>query len=270
MRKAYLDTTIIANILLKTGELRKASLEALKRFESTELPLYAIKEFKAGALRNFVYIHNKLQTLGSYSATLTALQKLSLTPQRYKTSTSLEALAEAHKSMAHAIPATFIEKYGEDAKMDKVLCDEARLAIKVNIFKAWKRRHKVAQKTVCLLPCYEEVEPYMKRDLIEVKPVQCKKGKPCEIERLLKKNPESLLAMWEAIKDSDKPEDKRRAKVLKNMYRNPKRPIEDKDCRYIGDAVFAFLAPEGATILTTNERDHKPLAEALGKKVETP
>lgn len=54
------------------------------------------------------------------------------------------------------------------------------------------------------------------------------------------------------------------------MYRNPKRPIEDKDCRSLGDAVFAFLAPDGATILTTNERDHKPLAEALGKKVETP
>nr|WP_320192248.1 hypothetical protein [uncultured Desulfobacter sp.] len=270
MSKAYLDTTILANILLKTGALRDTALKALKRFDHTELPTYAIKEFKAGALRNFVYIHNKLQTLGSYSETMMALQKLSLTPQRYKTATSIEAIAAAHKSMADVTPTRLLEKYGENASHDKILCDEIRLAIKVAIFKAWKRRHRVANKTVCPLPCYEEVEPYIKRGLIEIKPVQCKKGIPCEIEKILKTNPDHLIAMWESIKDSDKTENKKRAQVLKKLFRNPKRSIDEKDCRYLGDAVFVFLAPENGTILTTNERDHKPLADAIGKKVETP
>ena len=34
--------------------------------------------------------------------------------------------------------------------------------------------------------------------------------------------------------------------------------------------MFAFFCPIDAVVLTTNIKDHKPLAEALGKKAQTP
>jgi len=34
--------------------------------------------------------------------------------------------------------------------------------------------------------------------------------------------------------------------------------------------VFAFFAPKDATIVTTNIRDHRPLAAALGKTALSP
>jgi hypothetical protein len=38
----------------------------------------------------------------------------------------------------------------------------------------------------------------------------------------------------------------------------------------LGDAVFALLAPHDFVILTTNLKDHEPLASALGKTAQLP
>ena len=58
--------------------------------------------------------------------------------------------------------------------------------------------------------------------------------------------------------------------VLSDLIRNPKRPMTQQMCRDLGDAFFALFAPDNAVILTTNRKDHEPLAHALGKKVESP
>ena len=44
--------------------------------------------------------------------------------------------------------------------------------------------------------------------------------------------------------------------------------MSDKTCRDLGDAVYAFFAPPDSVVLTTNIRDHRPLAEALGKQAK--
>jgi hypothetical protein len=43
-----------------------------------------------------------------------------------------------------------------------------------------------------------------------------------------------------------------------------------KDCQALGDAYFAFFAPDDADILTTNLKDHCPLAESIGKTAVGP
>ena len=68
-----------------------------------------------------------------------------------------------------------------------------------------------------------------------------------------------------------KPENQRRRKVLKEMYRIPKRyVVTNQACRDLGDAIFALFAPADSTVLTTNLKDHLPLAQALGKTATEP
>jgi hypothetical protein len=75
--------------------------------------------------------------------------------------------------------------------------------------------------------------------------------------------------MRNAIKKQPiKRENTRRLQVLKTLLNQ--RPLTKKDCRDLGDAYFAFFAPESTDILTTNRRDHEPLAGALGKRVVCP
>ena len=270
MNKAIVDTTILTDVLLNSGEVRIQAKRALDFFDQTFLPVYAIKEFKSGPLKNFTWFHNKLATVGSYKKALEALHAMSRTPRQYTTSTAIQALKEASGSIGKQCPAILTKKYGENASLDKIWCDELRLALKVAIFRSWKKRRQISTDIIQPLPCYREVAPYEKRGLIELEPKECIKSGDCTMASLMKTRPDELRSMREAIVDSDKPENKRRAKVLRQLYRTPKLPIEDKDCRILGDAVFVFLATKDAVILTTNISDHVPLAKAVGKRAFSP
>jgi hypothetical protein len=270
LNKAIVDTTILTDVLLNSGEARTWAKKALDYFDQTFLPVYAIKEFKSGPLKNFVWMHNKLATVGSYEKALEALQAMSRTPKRYTTSTAIQALKEASRSIGKLCPAILAKKYGENVSLDKILCDELRIALKVVIFRSWKRRRQISTDIIQPLPCYKEVIPYEKRGLIELEPKECTKSGDCAMASLLKTRPDELRLMREAIVNSDKPENKRRAKVLRHLYRTPKLQIEDKDCRSLGDAIFVFLANKDTVILTTNISDHVPMANALGKRALSP
>jgi hypothetical protein len=66
MNEAYVETTILANILLKPGSQKQAKSQAgLERYEKTLLPVYSIKELKAGPLEHYAYFHDKLVTTKS-------------------------------------------------------------------------------------------------------------------------------------------------------------------------------------------------------------
>lgn len=270
MDKAIVDTTVLTDILLNSGDVKISALKALNSYRETFLPVYAIKEFKAGPLKNFVWIHNKLVITGSYEKSIDWLHRMSRTPQRYTTSTALQAFREASGSIGKQTPIDLIKKYGETASIDKILCDEFRLSLKFAIFSAWKKRRKITTDIINPLPCYREVAPYEKRELIELDPKVCIPKNECAMAKLLKSKPEELRKMRDAIIDSDKTENKRRAKILRQLYRKPSAPLQDKECRNLGDAIFVFLAPPDAVILTTNIRDHRPLAEAIGKIAISP
>jgi hypothetical protein len=270
MNKAFIDTTVLTDALIKTGEARKSALDALKIFSQTELPVFAIKEFKAGPIKNFAWMHNKLVILGSCEKALAALQRMSRTPRRYTTSTAIEALKEAAGSISKQTMGGLSKKYGETASPDRVLCDEFRLSIRTAISKAWKKRRSVTTNVVLPLLCYREIPPFEKRGLIEYEPIKCDPPWECSLAPLLRGKLDELRRMREAIKDSPKLENSRRSKTLRQIYRKPKEQVHEGVCRDLGDAIFVLFAPLDSIILTTNLDGYKPLAEALGKIVKSP
>ena len=268
MSKAFVDTTILTDVLLKPGEKREAAQKTLRQFEVTELPVYAIKEFKAGPLTHYVYIHNKLDQTGSFRRTIDAIQKLNYYQQR-KASTALEALSAAMDSFGGRTLPELEERYGDKASHDRVTCDLHRLALRTLIVKAWKRRRSVTSRVVVPLKCYFEVEPKMKRGKIELTNKSCHVDPECCLADMLRSRPNALKKLLQATEDLETKESRLTAKALRKVQKS-RVVISDQDCRDIGDAIFAFFAPDDAVILTTNIKDHKPLAEALNKIAETP
>jgi hypothetical protein len=270
MSKAFLDTTILTDLLLKPGPSATAAKAAVARFTTTQLPVYAIREFKGGPLANFVWFHNKVvQT--SYEDALASLQALSRTLRRYMTSTAIEALRFCAFSTQRERLGELTSRYGEKAQMTSVLRDQYRLALKTAILKAWKKRRSVAAEVVEPLACYREVEPKQVKDLLDLKPTKCFPERECCLAVRMRASIDQLQKLKEAT-DAQAPNNERirRSRALGHFLRVPKRPVSESLCRDLGDAMFAFLAPADATILTTNLKDHGPLAEALGKRAEKP
>lgn len=272
MAKAYVDTTVLTDALLKVGPLNAAATAAIQSFTETQLPVYAIKEFKAGPLTHFVYFHNKLVETNSYVTALQSLARLAATPQRAKLATSIEALATAENDIAAELSQEVQSKYGASSEPDRVQCDVHRLALKRRIFNSWRNRRGVTTSIVLPLSCYAETGPVESRNgLIGLPNRVCPKGADCCLRAELIKEPDALQKLRNAIDSQDpKRENQKRAQVLRKLKRTPDRPISDNECRNLGDAVFAFFAPADAKILTTNVKDHEPLAQALGKSVQKP
>jgi hypothetical protein len=267
--KAFVDTTILTDVLLKPSEKGKIAKENLAKFKETLLPVYAIKEFKAGPLYYFAWIHNKFATTGSFTNSYAALHAMSRTPRRYTTSTALEALKEAAEVILKngVTNQSLVEKYGAKSSLDATLSDMFRLSIKTSILKSWKRRNNVATKTIQPLSCYEEKEPFENKGLMEVSPTKCKPKKECCLAPELRNKNQELKILVETIKQlPGKTENDRRHKVLHEISRKPRDPISETYCRGLGDAYFALFCPDDAVILSTNIKDHQPLAQALGKE----
>ena len=251
MPKAYLDTTILTDALLKPGAAGQAARAAIKRFAITELPVYAIKEFKAGPLQNFAWIHNKLVGTRSFAAALDLLHGMSRTPRRYTTSTAIEALREAASSIGRKTNAELAQRYGQTATLDRMLYDEFRLAIRMLIERAWRKRRKVSTHVVQPLSCYPEATPHDERGLVVLDPCKCRIDGECCMAAALKAKPELLRKLRDAtLAGGEGQETKRRAKALRNLYRSPKQGLTEDACRALGDAIIVFFAPNDATILT--------------------
>ncbi len=138
--------------------------------------------------------------------------------------------------------------------------------------RSWRKRRKVTTEVIQDLECYTEAPPRVQKDgLFDLKPQQCDPEHECSLAAQLKARPEMLKALRDAIpENSIRREDRERRAVLKQLIRNSKSPLDRESCCKLGDAIFAFFCPETAVVLTTNLRDHKPLAEALGKNAEAP
>ncbi len=270
MSKAFIDTTVLTDFLLKSGAVREAARRAIAGFSHTSIPVYAIKEFKAGPFRNFIWMHNKLASSKSYSVALDALHRMSRTPKKYTTSTAIEALRDASGSIGKKTSQEVLSKYGPNESLDQIYCDELRLVLKTVIFKAWSKRRAVTDEVVAPLLCYREVKPSERRGLIEIGKTTCEKNEPCSILSYIRENLSSANLVKDSLKGSDKLESQRRHKVLREVCRKSNYLLDEKECRYLGDAVFVLLAPDDSSILTTNISDFKTMADAVGKKVVTP
>ena len=263
--KAYLDTTIVTDLLLKTQAVRAKASAEVERYSESLLPDYAIKEFRYGPLQHFIWFHNKLAAHRSLEAAYKSLHALSRTPQRNKISTALEALQSAHSTVASATPMALAEKYGA-LSMDEVQAEELRINLKVIIYRAWRSRNSLASKNVDRLECFIQGDIEEKRGQLDIRANKCSGIDMCSVQKRMVAKLEDVETLRNAVLACPpKPENERRAKALKEISRKPKNPITEKHCRALGDAVFAFCAPSDAVILTSNIIDHEPLAKSLGK-----
>ncbi len=260
---------MLADALLKPGPRADAARSAIRRYDESLLPVYSIKEFKAGPLAHYVWFHGKLVTTGSWEKTLTQLRKTAMSPFRTRwVSTALEALeATSYKDRAITL-GHLVDKYGALATDDVVRCDRYRLSLRRIIMRAWKKRRQLTSVVVDELSCYREDDVVEERGLIELGEVDCCPKDECCLAADLRGHPESLKKMKAAIAaQPPKKENTKRVQVLRSLTRGKLTP---KQCRYLGDAVFAHFCPPDAVILTTNITDLRPLAESLGKKAEVP
>jgi hypothetical protein len=262
---------VLADALLKPGPRANAAKSALRRYNESLLPVYSIKEFKAGPLSHYVWLHGKLVTTRSWEKTLAQLRKTAMSPfGRRKVSTALEALeAAAHKNRS-TTQAHLVKKHGAVATDDAVLCDRYRFSLRSIIMRAWKKRRQLTSAVVGELNCYTEGDVVEERGLIELGEVDCCPKDECCLAAELRRHPEILKKIKAAIEaQPPKDENVKRAQVLRSLIRT-RQELTPKQCRHLGDAVFAYFCPADAVVLTTNIGDLRPLAEALGKSAEAP
>jgi hypothetical protein len=270
MNKAYVETTVLTDALLKPATVKQAAAQAaLGRYQETLLPVYSIKELKAGPLDHYSYVHDKLVVTRSLAHTLNAVNSLNPVIEARRKSTSFEAL-EAAAQIDKAHPG--IHRLSSNA--DEEMADRYRLALAALIILSWQKRRNITSKTIDDLECYTEAQPKIGKDgLFDLTPKECAHDRHCSLwdELKLETNQRLLIAMRDAIPEtSQRFEDKERRKVLKHLINTPKIPLDRKQCRALGDAVFAFFCPPDAVILTTNISDHRRLARAIGKRAVKP
>jgi hypothetical protein len=266
MTKAYVETTVLANALLKPGhKSHKLAHAALRNYDETELPVYAIKEFKAGILKNYCLVHDSLLSTKSIEKTLDLVHRMFA--RKYIQSTALEALRTAQHQVTSS-PATPDSKY---RNLDEEIADRYRLSLAVLIINSWKRRRRLTTSVVQELECYVELKPERTDSgLFDLEPLRCNADPECCLAKALRSSGEKMEKMRDSIPSaSGRSEDQKRRDVLRHLSRT-KRKLEENHCRALGDAVFAFFAPKDSVILTTNNRDLAPLAASLGKTVATP
>ena len=269
MNKAYVETTVLTNILLKPDSPKQAAaVRALRRYSTTLLPVYAIKECKAGPMDHYAYVHDKLVQTRSLRYTLAAINALNPVREGRRKTTSYESLEAA--AVLEKAPRTLDVTVSRDTEM----ADRYRLALRSLIIRSWRKRRNVTTETVQDLECYTEAEPTVgKNGFFEMAPKECSGERACCLWDELKReeNRGLLRALRSAIpENSGRYEDRNRRRVLKQLINTPKIPLMRDDCRWLGDAVFAFFCPEDAEVLTTNINDHQPLAAALNKRAKAP
>jgi hypothetical protein len=190
---------------------------------------------------------------------------------RYRTSTAIEAIATVSEAALGNMDVQAVQaKYGEDTSLDKVASDEIRLGLRSIILRGWRKRRQVTTEIVNPLQCYGETDLVQERNLIVTGQLECNVEATCALAQLFRNKPKELETLRDVVKaQGEGREHQKRYQALRELARKSQR-FDEKKCRALGDAVFAFLAPVDTTILTTNVRDHRPLAEALGKSVEAP
>jgi hypothetical protein len=272
--KAFVDTTVLADRLIKSGVERSNAKAALEKYEVTELPVYAIKEFKAGALDYVKYLHNKLITTGTVADTLIALSRIGRQANRQQT--ALRTIGDLMKK-ANSLSAskTLKAQYGKLAEEESISYDAIRYEAKLLVFKAWKKRRSITTNVIQPLSCYNETAPLERKDgQLSLVPRECNEDDCC-LTKELRARKFKLTKLTVAIDNlpenlRNKLENQKRRKILREVSSRPSRKLSDSDCRNLGDAIFAVFCPDDADILTTNIQDHKPLADALNKTAVSP
>lgn len=269
MRTAILDTTILTDLLLKHATRGQVIRECLSGFDEVLIPGYAVKELVAGPLTYFTWLHNRVATTQSLQEVFDWIHRVSRTPRRYATSTVIEALREA-ASHAEEIPtAGLVGRYGNAASLDLVVRDQLRLSLRGTIRGAWARLRGYAKSIVDAPSCYRAGELTEEGDLLMIDGTRCA-GDGCRLWPIVE--PRASLADLRAAVTGTQTsrERERRLTVLKRLETDPQTPVDEQECRALGDVMIALSGPAEAAVVTSNERDFVPLCRALDKELVNP
>src|SRR5215203_5807011 len=141
MKVCFLETTVLTNLLLKRDGSEVAAATILESFDETVIPQFSWKEFKRGPLSYFRWAHNKLVKTQSLLETFAALQRISMSPKRYLTSTAIQALHTAFDDLFSDFSWPALQKkYGTKAERQKVFADALIFKLQLQIFRAWGQR----------------------------------------------------------------------------------------------------------------------------------
>jgi hypothetical protein len=263
-RCCFIDTTVLAEALLKAQDKRRRARAKINGYSSSLLPVYAIKELKLGPLRHYIWLHNKLVDTRSFSRTIRAIHNAFHKP--YLKGTVEEALEVGAESLV----GSHLAAANTRQKTQVAMADSLRLSLRRRIEKAWSDRRKIATQVVDELSCFREVAHSYNEETkyIDQKDGGCESARECCLSADLRKRRGDLHKLIAAIKDSERAEDKRRKKSLYHLLQRPEGPFRDTQCRSLGDAYWALRCPVGCAILTSNDKDHTVLASALRKQVE--
>jgi hypothetical protein len=259
----YLDTTVLVEALFKTRPRRRRAREVVRTYEKSMLPVYAIKEMSLGALSNAVWLYNRLVETHSLTRTYDAIGASIKRPNRV--ATAMELLHSASETMI----GVDLSDARTFAQTDRLQAEMHALSLRRIIQNGWRDRRKVTTEVVDELDCFPEQAPYIDEELniMTMGENNCPARQDCQYAPKLRRRPSELDSLIKVIKGSDRREDIRRRKALHVLKNTPNRKFENGDCRGLGDAYFALHCPQNTTILTSNQRDHAPLAEALGRTV---
>ena len=263
-RDCFVDTTVLAEVLLKANANRRKARAKLREYNSSILPIYAIKELKAGPLKHYIWLHNKLVDLKSFSRTLRAIHNAFHKP--YQKGTAEEALEMA----AQTLVGSNFASANSAQKTDAALADALRLSIRRRIDIAWRERRKVTTDVADELSCYAEIahEYNEQTEFIDDERRTCDLSNECSLASGFRKRRGELRKLISAIKESDRPEDRRRKGCLYDLLERPPKTFTPETCLSLGDAYFALQCSKDCAILTSNYKDHIVLGNALGKDVD--
>ena len=223
------------------------------------LPVYAIKELKCGPLRSFIWLHNRFADTKSFNRTIKAIH--SNFRQRNLQATAHEALQVGGEVLIGASLASATTREETQA----ALADSYRYALRRRIDMAWRDRRKLASEVTDELSCFAEVAHSFneRTKFIDDQRRKCDLEAECCLAPEFRARKSDLTALIAAIEGLSRAEDDRRRKALRLLRNSPRVPFEDAALQVPRRRILRLRRPPSCAILTTNAKDHIPLAGAL-------
>lgn len=271
MSKAFIETTILTDYLLKRDGSEARAKDLIDQYDVAVIPQFSWKEFKRGPLNAFVWAHNKLVETKSITQTFAALQRMSRSPKRYFTSTAIQSIHTAISSEFSELTGSEIENIYGPVKIDEIIADVFRVELKKVISRSWGARLSLFDGIEGRLSCYPDVELEENGGILINKPIDCPSSTECCLKIFLLNNKIKLEIVRKSLDSApDKKETIDRKAVIRQIEKHPSSIMTNKDCRKFGDAYFVLFCPIDHEILTTNIADIKPMADALGVNFACP
>lgn len=266
----FVETTVLAEALLKISTRRQSAVAMIAEYPHSILPVYSIKELKAGPLFGYRWVHDKLLEMKSF---IEVRNWIDIQYGSYRKGSAQEALnmgEEATLAGLEIFNGSMFASPRDARSVQEKMADSVRYHIRRRIQFAWRERRKITKSVSNELTCFAESAPWIDEStgFYEDNRLGCDIGEQCCLAHGFSMRRGDLMKLKAAIKGSIKDEDKRRRKAIYRLL-NPKtnKTFGNEECRHLGDAVFVLQCPKECEILTTNIKDLKKLGAALKKNV---